>query len=158
MGWCASPQRKQGSAGPHLMHSTDAHFCFKNPAVLCQRKVFILQFITFFLVMVLFFHVLSTKGKTSYRDNEPACHLNSIMSSDHSLSVLQRWGTHTWVPHDVAVFSSQFGGLESCQSLAQLEESMEEAFQRGWMLTEVTADIWKVHWQAMRFCRLEVVF
>lgn len=84
-----------------------------------------------FLVMVLFFYVPPMKGKTFCGDDEPACPLNSIMYSDHSVSVLQRWGAHGWVPRGVAVFSNQFGGLESCQSLTQLEDSMEEALQRG---------------------------
>lgn len=74
-------------------------------------------------------YVPSTKGKTFFRDDEPACLLNSIVYSDHSVSVLQRWGTHAWVPCDVAVFSNQFGGLESCQSLAQLEGSIQPPFR-----------------------------
>lgn len=50
--------------------------------------------------MILFFYVPSMKDKTFCRDNEPACRLNNIMYSDHSVSVLQRWGAHTWVPYD----------------------------------------------------------
>lgn len=51
--------------------------------------------------MALFLYVPSKKGKTFFGDDEPASHLDCIVYSDHSVSVLQRWGTHAWAPHDV---------------------------------------------------------
>lgn len=66
-----------------------------------------LQFITLFLIMFLFLYVPSMKDKTFCRDNEPVCHMNNIMYSDHSVSVLQRWGTHVWVIADYMMLSSQ---------------------------------------------------
>lgn len=111
-----------------------------------KTKVFILQLITVSLVMVLFFHVPSTKDKTYYKDIGLACNLNSMMCSDHSLSMLERWGTHRWGVRvrDLCCLLKPTYWSRELQSSAQLEESMEEILHRSWILTETAVDIWKV--------------
>lgn len=79
--WCTPP-----------MHT----FAWKTLLFYDKEIIFILQCFSLFLVMVPFFYVAPRKGKTFCGDDEPARHVNSIMYSDHSVSVLQRWGTHAW--------------------------------------------------------------